>query len=106
MSSEAKFFWCPTPYERWRYSEQNGWVNTDESDDPATPTEIALLDEITRLGLILDRVSMTLDPDGDDLFHTVKLTLNTYDCEIVSHLLKEALDVRKYARRNARREDV
>jgi hypothetical protein len=42
---------CPQPIPcygpaDWKWDEQNGWFNVD--DDPATPTEAALLDEIER----------------------------------------------------------
>lgn len=56
-STDSAFGYHPTPFEPydmptypfddWGYDDMNGWHNPE--DDPATPTETALLDEIRRL---------------------------------------------------------
>ena len=39
--------WPAYGFDQWAWSEMNGWHNPE--DDPASPTETALLDEIKRL---------------------------------------------------------
>ena len=46
-ASEPEWVWPAYGYEQWEWSDMNGWVNPE--DDPASPTEDALLWEIERL---------------------------------------------------------
>ncbi len=53
IKMQSDWIWVAYPYDDWSFSEMNGWVNPE--DDPATPTESLLLDEIERLR---DRLAM------------------------------------------------
>lgn len=45
--SGDEWVWPAYGFDQWAWDEMNGWVNPE--DDPASPTETVLLDEITRL---------------------------------------------------------
>ena len=45
--ANLEWVWVAYPYDQWAYDKMNGWVNPE--DDPASPTETVLLDEIKRL---------------------------------------------------------
>lgn len=53
VPGDLSWIWVAYPFDQWSWSEMNGWVNPE--DDPATPTEAVLLDEIERLR---DRLAM------------------------------------------------
>lgn len=46
--------WKGYPYEDWAWDEMNGWSNPE--DDPASPTETLLLNQIEALHLTIRRV--------------------------------------------------
>ena len=67
MSGDIEWVWPAYGFDQWAWSEMNGWVNPE--DDPASPTEAVLLDEITRLRAVGDAIADAVSTD--DLFSAV-----------------------------------